>query len=228
MRHTTFVPSINITVTSSHLQGLKFHSPVYNTDHMYVQINIYYGWRYNKCVQKGVSRKASLPACNYYAIVKNSYNFECHNYWFDLVQDGHGDGAHTDWYCPYTQFNAPWGLVRSSNRDSSGKTNYIYSNSKWSVALSCNYKCIDHCILLQMVEVLTSMWLIRKIILFNHLQYCHWCRQHQHCSGIDTSHPDFQGCAIWGTNTVDTLRTDDDGHGTHVAGNWNLMPLYYN
>ena len=59
------------------------------------------------------------------------------NCWFDLVQDGHGDDiAHADWYCPNTQYNAPWGLVRSSDRFPSGKTSYIYSNSKWDVALN--------------------------------------------------------------------------------------------
>ena len=54
---------------------------------------------------------------------------------FDLVQDGQGDDI-ADWYCPNTQYNAPWGLVRSSDRYSSGKTSYIYSSSKWDVALN--------------------------------------------------------------------------------------------
>ncbi|KAI1925675.1 Secreted subtilisin-like serine protease sub4 [Ophidiomyces ophidiicola] len=37
-------------------------------------------------------------------------------------------------------------------------------------------------------------------------------------SGIDVSHPDFEGRATWGTNTVDNDDTDGNGHGTHTAG----------
>lgn len=37
-------------------------------------------------------------------------------------------------------------------------------------------------------------------------------------TGIDTKHPEFEGRAVWGTNTVDILNTDCNGHGTHVAG----------
>ena len=38
-------------------------------------------------------------------------------------------------------------------------------------------------------------------------------------SGIRTTHSDFGGRAIWGTNTVgDGINTDCNGHGTHVAG----------
>jgi hypothetical protein len=37
-------------------------------------------------------------------------------------------------------------------------------------------------------------------------------------TGIRTTHNDFGGRAVWGTNTVDTNNTDCNGHGTHVAG----------
>lgn len=37
-------------------------------------------------------------------------------------------------------------------------------------------------------------------------------------TGIDINHPDFEGRAIWGTNQVDNVNTDQNGHGTHVAG----------
>lgn len=37
-------------------------------------------------------------------------------------------------------------------------------------------------------------------------------------TGIDIYHPDFQGRAIWGTNTVDNQNWDGNGHGTHTAG----------
>lgn len=37
-------------------------------------------------------------------------------------------------------------------------------------------------------------------------------------SGIDISHPQFQGRAKWGINTVDKVNTDCNKHGTHVAG----------
>ncbi|HEY0639316.1 MAG TPA: S8 family peptidase [Pseudonocardiaceae bacterium] len=37
-------------------------------------------------------------------------------------------------------------------------------------------------------------------------------------TGIRTTHSDFGGRAIWGTNTVDSNNTDCNGHGTHVAG----------
>ncbi|HWI02048.1 MAG TPA: S8 family serine peptidase, partial [Propionibacteriaceae bacterium] len=38
-------------------------------------------------------------------------------------------------------------------------------------------------------------------------------------TGIRTTHSDFGGRAIWGTNTVgDGINTDCNGHGTHVAG----------
>ncbi|MBO4205557.1 S8 family serine peptidase [Micromonospora echinofusca] len=37
-------------------------------------------------------------------------------------------------------------------------------------------------------------------------------------TGIRTTHSDFGGRAVWGTNTVDTNSTDCNGHGTHVAG----------
>jgi subtilisin family serine protease len=38
-------------------------------------------------------------------------------------------------------------------------------------------------------------------------------------TGIRTSHSDFGGRAIWGTNFVaNTPNVDEDGHGTHVAG----------
>ena len=40
-------------------------------------------------------------------------------------------------------------------------------------------------------------------------------------SGIDTQHPYFYGRALWGFDAVDganSRRTDDHGHGTHVAG----------
>ncbi|KAK2812078.1 Secreted subtilisin-like serine protease sub5, partial [Arthroderma sp. PD_2] len=37
-------------------------------------------------------------------------------------------------------------------------------------------------------------------------------------SGVDIRHPEFQGRAVWGTNTVDNTYSDGTGHGTHVAG----------
>ncbi|KAJ5559207.1 alkaline serine protease [Penicillium sp. DV-2018c] len=36
-------------------------------------------------------------------------------------------------------------------------------------------------------------------------------------TGIDIEHPDFEGRAKWGTNTVDKDDTDGNGHGTHTA-----------
>lgn len=37
-------------------------------------------------------------------------------------------------------------------------------------------------------------------------------------TGIDISHPDFENRAIWGSNHVDGVNQDQNGHGTHVAG----------
>ncbi|KAI1905608.1 hypothetical protein LOZ39_004249 [Ophidiomyces ophidiicola] len=37
-------------------------------------------------------------------------------------------------------------------------------------------------------------------------------------TGIDITHPEFEGRAEWGTNVVDEVPTDEHGHGTHVAG----------
>ena len=39
-------------------------------------------------------------------------------------------------------------------------------------------------------------------------------------SGIDLTHPEFEGRAKFGTDTVDNPPRQDDpnGHGTHVAG----------
>ena len=37
-------------------------------------------------------------------------------------------------------------------------------------------------------------------------------------TGIDTSHYEFEGRAVWGINTVDSVDTDCNSHGTHVAG----------
>ena len=37
-------------------------------------------------------------------------------------------------------------------------------------------------------------------------------------TGIRTSHSDFGGRAVWGTNTVGGANSDCHGHGTHVAG----------
>ncbi|EEP81003.1 conserved hypothetical protein [Uncinocarpus reesii 1704] len=37
-------------------------------------------------------------------------------------------------------------------------------------------------------------------------------------TGIDIQHPEFQGRAIWGTNQVDNVDRDQNGHGTHTAG----------
>eukprot|EP00731_Ephydatia_muelleri_P006094 Em0003g342a len=45
-------------------------------------------------------------------------------------------------------------------------------------------------------------------------------------TGIQTSHPDFGGRAIWGIDFVDdpSPMADRNGHGTHVAGVFTLMP----
>jgi hypothetical protein len=37
-------------------------------------------------------------------------------------------------------------------------------------------------------------------------------------TGIDITHPSFNGRAVWGSNFVDTEDTDCNNHGTHVAG----------
>ncbi|KNG50766.1 alkaline serine protease alp1 [Stemphylium lycopersici] len=37
-------------------------------------------------------------------------------------------------------------------------------------------------------------------------------------SGIRTTHVEFEGRASWGYNSVNTVNTDNFGHGTHVAG----------
>lgn len=37
-------------------------------------------------------------------------------------------------------------------------------------------------------------------------------------TGIDTSHPEFEGRASWGANFADGTDTDCNNHGTHVAG----------
>ncbi len=37
-------------------------------------------------------------------------------------------------------------------------------------------------------------------------------------TGIRTTHGEFGGRAVWGTNTVDSTNSDCNGHGTHVAG----------
>ncbi|KAF9357700.1 hypothetical protein BGX34_009257 [Mortierella sp. NVP85] len=37
-------------------------------------------------------------------------------------------------------------------------------------------------------------------------------------TGINVKHPDFQGRAVFGTSFIANGRTDDNGHGTHVAG----------
>jgi subtilisin family serine protease len=37
-------------------------------------------------------------------------------------------------------------------------------------------------------------------------------------TGIDIAHPEFEGRAVWGGNFVDTVNTDCNSHGTHVAG----------
>lgn len=37
-------------------------------------------------------------------------------------------------------------------------------------------------------------------------------------TGIDIKHTEFEGRAVWGTNTVDNVNTDCNSHGTHVAG----------
>ncbi|MGH3738614.1 MAG: S8 family peptidase [Micromonosporaceae bacterium] len=37
-------------------------------------------------------------------------------------------------------------------------------------------------------------------------------------TGIDTSHPEFGGRALWMKNTIDANNTDCHSHGTHVAG----------
>lgn len=37
-------------------------------------------------------------------------------------------------------------------------------------------------------------------------------------TGVDITHPDFEGRAVWGSNHVDQDNTDGHGHGTHVGG----------
>jgi serine protease len=37
-------------------------------------------------------------------------------------------------------------------------------------------------------------------------------------TGVDISHPEFQGRAVWGANFIDGINTDCNSHGTHVAG----------
>jgi subtilisin family serine protease len=37
-------------------------------------------------------------------------------------------------------------------------------------------------------------------------------------TGIEITHPEFEGRARWGANYADTTNTDCNGHGTHVAG----------
>lgn len=36
-------------------------------------------------------------------------------------------------------------------------------------------------------------------------------------TGIDITHPDFEGRAFWGINTVDNINKDGHGHGTHTS-----------
>ena len=46
------------------------------------------------------------------------------------------------------------------------------------------------------------------------------CIRSSSCSGIDLTHPEFEGRAKFGTDTVDNPPRQDDpnGQGTHVAG----------
>jgi len=37
-------------------------------------------------------------------------------------------------------------------------------------------------------------------------------------TGIRTTHSEFGGRATWGTNTINTVDTDENGHGSHVSG----------
>lgn len=37
-------------------------------------------------------------------------------------------------------------------------------------------------------------------------------------TGIDVSHPEFEGRAVWSNNFADSINTDCNNHGTHVAG----------
>lgn len=37
-------------------------------------------------------------------------------------------------------------------------------------------------------------------------------------TGVDITHPDFEGRAVWGSNHIDSSDTDGHGHGTHVGG----------
>ncbi|EEP80615.1 conserved hypothetical protein [Uncinocarpus reesii 1704] len=37
-------------------------------------------------------------------------------------------------------------------------------------------------------------------------------------TGVDISHPEFEGRATWGINVADNVNTDQHGHGTHTAG----------
>jgi subtilisin family serine protease len=37
-------------------------------------------------------------------------------------------------------------------------------------------------------------------------------------TGIEITHPEFRGRAIWGSNHIDSDNRDGHGHGTHVAG----------
>ncbi|KMU78905.1 oryzin [Coccidioides immitis RMSCC 3703] len=37
-------------------------------------------------------------------------------------------------------------------------------------------------------------------------------------TGIDIRHPEFEGRATWGTNEINDVNQDENGHGTHTAG----------
>lgn len=48
-------------------------------------------------------------------------------------------------------------------------------------------------------------------------------------SGIEVTHPDFEGRASWGIDLVQSpsarAYTDENGHGTHVTGKWGTTTL---
>ena len=80
---------------------------------------------------------------------------------------------------------------------------------------------------MQLVKTLMPMSLARKklnILVWSSLpSLLPFCNPT--CSGIDLTHPEFEGRAKFGVDTVDNPPRQDDpnGHGTHVAGEKVIM-----